>query len=96
MQGKPYLLPKDGHLPPMERSGALRRGYRYSVAAGALYWLIRVIERTPYGKYLRDGTPKMAPRQHIPRPGESIPARWDARIRPAIEGAVRAAEAKRQ
>lgn len=89
VQGKPYLRPKDGHMPPMERTRTLRRAYRYPIIEGAVLWLVKIIERTPYGQYLRDRTPKMDARQHIPKPDEAPPQRYDAAIRSGIDAAVR-------
>lgn len=88
VQGKPYLRPRDGHLPPMERTGRLRSAYRYLISEGASQWLVTVLERTPYGQYLRDGTTKMQPRQHIPKPQESLPRRWQRMLDGAIQSAV--------
>lgn len=94
VNGRPYLPPKDGHMPPMERTGELRKGYAYSAMAGALYILIKVVEYTKYGRYLRDGTPKMEPRQHIPRPFEALPPSWAARIQAGLGEAMRREEAR--
>ena len=88
VQGKPYLRPKDGHMPPMERTGTLRRAYRYLISEGSSRWLVRIIERTPYGQYLRDGTPHMQPRQHIPKPQEALPRRWQRMLDGAVQAAV--------
>lgn len=88
VNGKPYKPAKDGHLPQMERSGVLRRAYRYLATAGGAAWLISVIERTGYGQFLRDGTRKMDPRQHIPRPEQPLPASWYARMKAGIDAAV--------
>jgi len=88
VKGAAYLRPKDGHLPPMERTGTLRRAYRYLISEGAGRWFVRIVERTKYGEYLRDGTAKMAPRQHIPKPQESLPQRWQRLMEAAIQGAV--------
>ncbi len=87
VQAKPYLLPKDGHRPPMIRSGKLRGSYRYAIHTGALLWRVTVGEDTEYGEYLRDGTSKMKPRQHLPRPSEPLPPAWDAKVQRSV-GAV--------
>lgn len=90
VHGKPYKLPKDGHTPPMVRKGyqGLRGAYRFPITEGGPVWLVHVVERTGYGQYLRDGTWKMDPRQHIPKPEEAVPAAWDAKIQPAQLAAV--------
>lgn len=94
VNGKAYLPPKDGHLPPMIRSGKLRRAYRYSILIGALVYTIRASENTEHGEYLRDGTGKMRPRQHIPQPGSAMPAAWDSRARLAVTAAVQGERAR--
>jgi hypothetical protein len=88
VHGKAYLPPKDGHQPPMERSGRLRRAYRVLASAGIGAWLLRLAEDTPYGRFLRDGTHKMEARQHIPRPDEPMPASWAARFKDKVDAAV--------
>lgn len=88
VKGKPYIPPKDGHRPPMIRSGKLRGAYRYAIHTGALLWRVTVGEDTTYGEYLRDGTSKMEPRQHIPRPGEPLPSAWDAKVQRDLSAAV--------
>jgi hypothetical protein len=98
VNGKPYIPAKDGHLPQMERSGALRASYSYTAhpsASGDASVTARSSVPRDYDEHLRDGTSKMEARQHLPRPGEPVPARWDAAIRPAIAGAVQAEEARR-
>lgn len=88
VHGKPYPAPKDGHAPPMIRSGRLRGAYRYTISGGGSFYRVRVAENTGYGEYLRSGTHKMAARQHLPQPGEPMPAAWDARERAALVPAV--------
>lgn len=90
VNGKPYKPAADGSLPPMERSGDLRRAYRYPIADDSLS--VKIIERTTYGQYLRDSTPKMDARQHIPKPEERLPPRYD---RAVSEGQAKAVAAMR-
>lgn len=94
VNGRTYIPAKDGHLPQMERSGRLRRSYRYSIKSGAGVYTVIVSENTGYGEYLRDGTAKMQPRRHIPQPGAPMPADWEARARAALAPAVAAAGAQ--
>lgn len=84
VHGAAYKPAKDGHTPPMVRSGRLRAAYRYTIQGGGSFLRVRVAENTDYGKYLRDGTWKMDPRKHLPQPGETIPAAWDARLRATL------------
>jgi hypothetical protein len=86
--GATYQPAKDGHLPQMQRTGTLRNAYRYSITAGVVAWLVRVSEGTSYGQYLRDGTPKMKARTHIPQPAAPMPTGWDLRIRRALDAAM--------
>ena len=89
INGVTYIPAKDGHLPQMERQGStLRRAYRYPVTEGGRTWLITILERTAYGQYLRDGTPKMQPRQHIPKPAQALPPSWMADMKSAIDSSV--------
>jgi hypothetical protein len=92
VNGKTYIPAKDGHLPQMERSGLLRQSYETRIA-GSGDKEVTIGEDTSYGEYLRDGTWKMAPRQHIPRPGEAMPPAWDRNAQRAI-GKVVAAESR--
>lgn len=89
VHGVTYIPAKDGHLPQMERAGStLRRAYRYAVTEGGRTWLITIRERTAYGEFLRDGTPKMKPRQHIPKPEEALPPSWAANMQTSIDSSV--------
>lgn len=88
VHGKAYKPAKDGHLPPMERSKTLRNAYRFPVIEGLREWLVKIIERTPYGQFLRDGTYKMERRQHVPTPDEPLPPAWFARMKAGIDAAV--------
>ena len=95
VHGAAYKPAKDGHTPPMVRSGKLRGAYRYAVQGGGSFLRVRVAENTDHGKFLRDGTWKMDPRKHLPQPAESMPAAWDARERAALAVAVPRAGAAR-
>lgn len=88
VHGKPYPAPKDGHAPPMIRSGRLRGAYRYTIGEGMSAWTVTVSEDTGYGQYLRDGTWKMKPRQHMPQPDQSLPAAWLALVQSRVDVAV--------
>ena len=78
--GKPFMPPKDGHRPPMERSGALRRSITVSAQASLRRWVVRLRSDTEYDHFLRDGTSRMQARRFIPRPGDPVPPAMDALI----------------
>lgn len=89
VNGKTYIPAKDGHLPQMEREGStLRRAYRYPITEGGRTWFVTIIERTPHGKFLRDGTYKMKPRQHIPMPEDALPPSWAANMKTSVDSSV--------
>lgn len=76
----------------MERTGHLRKTVQVDAIRGTDTYKVRAHEETPYGVHVRDGTPKMDPRQWIPRQDEPLPSLWDARQRAAIERAVKLEE----
>lgn len=91
IHGRPYPEPKSGGT-PLEKTTHLRKAVKVDVLPGTDTWQVRAHEETPYGVFLRDGTPKMTARQWVPRPTEPLPALWDARQRAAIERAVKLEE----
>ena len=88
VNGARFVPPKDGHRPPMVRSGRLRQAIHVSGQASLDGWRVRISEDTDYGQFLRDGTSKMAARQFVPRPGQPLPAPWDAAIQRDISRIV--------
>lgn len=88
VEGKPFLPPKDGHLPPMVRSGALRRSIAVSARASFSRWVVRLSSSTDYDQFLRDGTGKMQARRFIPRPGDPVPPAMDALIQRTVQRVV--------
>lgn len=77
--GRPYKPPKDGHSPPMTRSGRLRRGLVVRVSSTPDGLRIAVDADVEYAKYLQRGTYKMDPRLIVP--GAAVLARrWRDRI----------------
>ena len=86
--GRAFKPAKDGHLPPMIRSGKLRRAVTVAVVPSPGDWLVRVVEDTDYGQYLRDGTYKMDQRRFIPTEGEALPKAWDRRIESGLRRKV--------
>ena len=87
--GRPYLPPKDGHSPPMTRSGRLRRGMRVVVVSGPDILRISVMSDRDYAKYLQHGTRKMAAR--LITPGSSLLSyKWREVVQRAHMEAVRA------
>lgn len=88
VQGKAFKRPKDGHLPPMFRTGALMNAVVGGVSIGS-GWRIVAHEDTPYGQFLNRGTNKMDARQFMPHPSEALPTAWDRKVQIEIERAVR-------
>ena len=88
VHGKAYKPAKDGHTPPMVRSGKLRAAFRYRIGEGSGTWTVTIAEATDYGQYLRDGTWKMDPRQHILLPDQPLPASWLAAMKVKVDAAV--------
>jgi hypothetical protein len=87
--GQPYPPPKDGHLPPMVRTGRLRRGLRVVVSSSADGISLSVQSEAPYAQYLQSGTRRMAPRRIVP--GTTVLAeRWRQRLQAACTESVRA------
>lgn len=88
IDGERFKAPKDGHRPPMVRSGALRRSIHVSAQASLHAWRIRSGSSTDYDRFLRDGTSKMEPRKFIPRPGEPMPRAWALAVQGRISRIV--------
>jgi len=86
--GRAFKPAKDGHLPPMIRSGKLRRAIKVEIVPSPAEWLVTASEDTDYGQYLRDGTFKMDQRRFIPAQTEALPAAWDRRIQSGLRRAV--------
>jgi len=80
VMGKPFEPPKDGHRPPMVRSGTLRRSITVSARASLRGWVVRLRSDTDYDHFLRDGTSRMQARRFIPRPSDPVPPAMDALI----------------
>lgn len=88
VNGRRYPRPKDGHMPPMERTGTLRSSYQTDIAPHGDDRTVTLREGTDYGQFLRDGTSKMEPRKHIPAPADNMPPTWDQGARRAQDRAV--------
>lgn len=86
--GRPFRPAKDGHLPPMMRSGKLRRAVKVEIVPSLSDWLVTASEDTDYGQFLRDGTFKMDQRRFIPGQQEALPPSWDRRIQSGLRRAV--------
>lgn len=86
--GRAFRPAKDGHLPPMIRSGKLRRSIKVEIVPSPSDWLVTAAEDTDYGQYLRDGTFKMDQRRFIPGQTEPLPASWDRRIQSGLRRKV--------
>jgi len=88
VNGKAFRRPKDGHSPPMFRTGALMNAIVGGVTIGP-GWNVTASEETDYGKFLRDGTSKMDARQFIPKPAQPLPVAWDRKVRAEMDRALR-------
>lgn len=92
--GRPYQVPRDGHLPPMERSGALRSSYVAGPRRQGGAWEGVLRNPQPHADWLRSGTPRMDPREHMPSPGQTLPPRWerfiDLEVQPVLERGIEA------
>ena len=71
--GKPWLPPKDGHTPPMVRTGTLRDSIKVTVVKDVNGLEVSVRSSADYAKFLQNGTWKMKPR--LIAPG-SLPGHW--------------------
>lgn len=67
-------------MPPMVRSGTLRRSITVSARASLGGWIVRLRSDTDYDHFLRDGTSRMQARRFMPRPGDPVPPAMDALI----------------
>jgi hypothetical protein len=65
-----WLLPKDGHRPPMIRTGRLRRGFMYRILRVTRGWELRITNKMYYSSFLQFGTYRMQPRVHLPKQGK--------------------------
>lgn len=92
--GRPYPVPKDGHLPPMERTKALRNSCTSGPRRQGGAWEGVLRNYQDHAEYLRSGTAHMDAREHMPSPGQTLPPRWerfiDFRVQPALERGVQA------
>lgn len=84
VSGRAFKLPKDGHRPPMIRSGRLRGSVTVSVVPSPTLWIVRAEEDTDYGQYPNQGTTRMDARQFMPYKGQSLPSAWDAKAQREI------------
>lgn len=81
-QGVGYLAPKDGHSPPMQRSGALRAGIGVRCASEWGGVSVTVSSDRPYAAFLQGGTSRMAPRRIVPGSAMTSEA-WRGAVRDA-------------
>ena len=92
--GAAWKPPKDGHTPPMIRSGRLRRGYDVKVVrTGSVGYSVQITNSAPYAGYLQKGTGRMAPRQHVP--GSTLPTPYRELMKSAYDAAIARWWAKR-
>lgn len=83
--GKAWLPPKDGHSPPMVRTGTLRASIKVTVVKGANGLEVSVRSTAEYARYLQNGTWKMKPRLIVPG---SMPGHWRDAYRIVFEDAL--------
>ena len=83
--GKAWLPPKDGHTPPMIRTGTLRDSIKVTVVKGANGLEVSVRSSADYAKWLQNGTWKMKPRLIVPG---SLPGHWRDAYRIVFEDAL--------
>lgn len=76
--GRRWKKPKDGHTPPMIRTGALMGGFKVRVVPGGIGVSIAVSNSKPYAKILQRGTSRMEARMTVP--GATLPDAWKADI----------------
>jgi hypothetical protein len=86
--GTAWPPPRDGHSPPMERTGDLRRGFRCRVVPGGAGLSIEISNVEDYARWLQRGTPDMVARLTVPTSGGGLPARWRQRYEAAYRAAV--------
>lgn len=74
VHGKPWIPPKDGHKPPMVRTGRLRDDYHFWFTRTGRGIAVTWSNSMRYAKPLRDGIPgRLEPRPHMPQPNEPPP-----------------------
>lgn len=83
--GKAWQPPKSGGE-TMERTGALRKGFRVLVAKGTGFgFSLQIVNAQEYASWLQEGTSLMVPRKTVP--DMKIPAEYDKLFRSAYEHA---------
>lgn len=85
--GRPYLPPKDGHLPPMRRTGALEDGLTVEAVSTSSGIFLNVTASVEYAKYLQTGTRRMKARQIVPATGV-LAETWRRAIREANQESI--------
>lgn len=88
--GNAWPPPKDGHMPPMERTGDLRRGFRCRVVPGGAGLSLEITNAEDYARWLQRGTENMLARLTVPPAGRPLPATWRQRYEAAYQRAIAA------
>lgn len=73
VNGKAWIPPKDGHRPPMVRTRTLMNSYKSWFNRTGRGIAITWANDARHAEPLRDGTPKMKPRPHMPQPNAPLP-----------------------
>ena len=92
--GTAWRPPKDGHIPPMIRSGKLRRSYNVKVVrTGSVGYSIEITNSTAYAGFLQKGTSRMAARPQVP--GAALPTVYRNLFKECYDAAIARWWAKR-
>lgn len=86
--GTPYPQPKDGHSPPMQRSGDLRSGYSVEVVSVGAGLSLRISNVEAYARWLQQGTASMKARLQVPTAARGLPTAWRRAFEEAYRNAV--------
>ena len=85
--GKAWKPPKDGHTPPMIRSGKLRGGYTVRIVkTGNVGYSIEINNTMHYSEFLQKGTSRMEARLHAP--GAALPPVYKALFKQCYDEAI--------
>lgn len=87
--GSPWPTAKAGGK-KMEKTGALRHGYRFTLVPAGSGISIRIGNAEKYASYLQRGTPRMAPRIQVPCANAPMPREWAEAMRVSYVEAMRA------
>ncbi len=85
--GKAWRPPKDGHTPPMIRTGKLRASYTVRVVkTGSVGYSVEISNAQRYSGFLQKGTSRMEARMHVP--GAALPPVYKALFKQCYDDAI--------